>query len=52
MEPTPDFAAQGVSFNTRMRMFNPKNEAVTQIQFYAPSKVRYYTPRPGVSVST
>lgn len=49
MEQMHDFAAEGVSFETRMRMFNPKKETVTQIQFYAPTKVRYFTPRPGVS---
>ena len=49
MDPMPEFAAEGVSFEVRMRMFNPKKETVTQIQFYAPCKVRYFTPYPGVS---
>lgn len=47
MEPTPGFAAEGVSFETRMKMFNPKAETLTQIQFHAPVRVRYFTPRAG-----
>ena len=49
MERSPDFEAAGVSFETRMRMFNPKKETVTSIQFFAPAKVRYFTQYPGVS---
>ena len=51
MEPTPGFTSAGVSFETRMRMFNPKKDTVTNIQFLAPSKVRYFTQYPGVSES-
>ena len=52
LEPTADFTADGVSFDARMRMFNPKNESLTHIQFFAPTMVRYFTPRDGVRHST
>jgi hypothetical protein len=44
MEPTKDFA-EGLSFDTQLRTFNPKKPTLTQIQFFPPSMVRYFTER-------
>ena len=44
MERTKDFS-EGLSFDTQLRTFNPKKPTTTQIQFFPPSMVRYFTER-------
>ena len=51
MEPTEGFK-DGLSFDTQLRMFNPKKPTMTRIQFFPPSLVRYFTEREEVSLVT